>query len=208
MTLRKCHWATTTDKADLIRRFNEFMKQEVRRLHLDYPLVITLEKQEWEILWHRVQNFFPCNHDEADTRITYHCNLEYKPTVVIASDTGILILLVHAFVSSICIFLIMTAFYIPRKISLRLYLRYLITMVMQLESRCQQCSSSPAVIQWVTTTVSPKMLYLNGPWSKKSQLLSFCQIWESITISQRRQKKTWKNLSRCLSMVWMFRCMF
>ena len=34
----------------------------------------------------------------------------------------------------------------------------MITLVMQLQSRCQQCSSSPAVIQWVTSTVSLELL--------------------------------------------------
>ena len=52
-------------------------------------------------------------------------------------------------------FLIMTGFYKPRKTSLWMYLRFMITLVMKLQSRCQQCSSSPAVIQWVTSTVSP-----------------------------------------------------
>ena len=38
------------NKADLIRRLNQFLKREVPRLHLDYSLVITLEKEAWEIL--------------------------------------------------------------------------------------------------------------------------------------------------------------
>ena len=38
-----------------------------------------------------------CNHEEADTRIMYHCTLEDKPTVVIATDTDIL--MVYAFAS-------------------------------------------------------------------------------------------------------------
>ena len=46
-----------------------------------------------------VQNLSPCNHEEADTRIMYHCTLEDKSTVVIALDTDILILLVHVFAS-------------------------------------------------------------------------------------------------------------
>ena len=39
-----------SNKADLIRRFNKFVKRDVPHLHLDYPLVITLEKEAWEIL--------------------------------------------------------------------------------------------------------------------------------------------------------------
>ena len=38
------------NKADVIRRLNEFLKREVPRLHLDYSLVITLKKEAWEIL--------------------------------------------------------------------------------------------------------------------------------------------------------------
>ena len=62
------------------------------------------------------------------------------------------------------IFLIMTGVYKSRKTSLWMYLRFMITLVIQLQSRCQQPSSSLAVIQWVSSTVSPKRLYLNGPW--------------------------------------------
>ena len=75
------------------------MKQEVPRLHLDYALVITLEKEAYKISLTRVQNLSPCNHEEADTRIMYHCTLEDKPAVVIASDTDILVLMVHVFAS-------------------------------------------------------------------------------------------------------------
>ena len=64
-------------------------------MHLDYPLVITLEKETLKISLNGVQNLSPCNHEEADTRIMYYCTLEDKPTVVIASDTDILILMVH-----------------------------------------------------------------------------------------------------------------
>ena len=87
------------NKADLIRRFNEFVKREAPQLQLDYPLVITLEKVASEISVTGVQNLSSCNHEEADTRIMYHCILEDKQTVVIASDTDILILTVHVLAS-------------------------------------------------------------------------------------------------------------
>ena len=77
----------------------EFVKQEVSRLHLDYLLVITLEKVAWEISLSGVQNLSQCNYKEANTRIMYHCTLEDKPTVVIVWDTDILILIVHVFAS-------------------------------------------------------------------------------------------------------------
>ena len=60
--------------------------------------MITLEKVAWEISLIGVQNLSPCNHEEG-THITYHCTLEDKPTVVIASDTDILILMLHVFAS-------------------------------------------------------------------------------------------------------------
>ena len=47
------------NKADLIRVLNEFLKREVPRLHLDYSLVITLEKKSWEISLSGVQNLSP-----------------------------------------------------------------------------------------------------------------------------------------------------
>ena len=46
-----------------------------------------------------LQNLSPCNQEEADTCIMYHCIVDDKPAVVIASDTDILIFIVHVFVS-------------------------------------------------------------------------------------------------------------
>ena len=87
------------NKTDLIRQINKFVKQEITRLHLEYPLVIKLEKEVWEISLNGVQNLCPFNREEADNRIMYHCTLEDKPTVVIASDSDILKLMVHVFAS-------------------------------------------------------------------------------------------------------------
>ena len=87
------------NKANLNRRLNKFVKREIPRLHLDYSLMIALEKEAWEISLTGVQNLSPCNHEEEDTRIMYHCTLEGKQTVVNALDTDILILLVHVFAS-------------------------------------------------------------------------------------------------------------
>ena len=75
------------------------MQQKVSRLRLNYPPVITLEKEAWEISLTGVQNLSLCNHEEADTRIVYHCTLEDKPKVVIALDNDILILMVLVFAS-------------------------------------------------------------------------------------------------------------
>ena len=61
--------------------------------------MITLEKEACEISVTGVQNLSPCHHEEVETRIMYHCTLEDKPTVVIASDTDTLILTEHVFAS-------------------------------------------------------------------------------------------------------------
>ena len=45
--------------------------------------------------------------------------------------------------------------------------RFIITSVIQLQSRCHQCSFSPVVILWITSNVSPRRRYLHGSWSKK-----------------------------------------
>ena len=85
------------NKADLIRRFNEYVRREVPKMNLDYPLVITSEKNALEITSSGIEVLLPCNHEEADTRIMYHCTLDDKPIVVIASDTDILMLLLYVF---------------------------------------------------------------------------------------------------------------
>ena len=89
----------SSNKGDLIRRFGEFVQREVPRLDFHYPMVVTIEKNTWEITSAGVSVLPPCNHEEADTRVIYHCMMEDKPTVVIASDTDILILMVYAFAS-------------------------------------------------------------------------------------------------------------
>ena len=87
------------NRADIIRRLNEFVKRDIPRLHLDYSLAITLEKEAWEIWLAGAQNLCPCNNKEADTRIICHCTLKDKPIVVIGSGSDVLILLVHIFAS-------------------------------------------------------------------------------------------------------------
>ena len=89
---------------------------------MDYPPVMTLEKEEWEILLTGVQNLSPCNHKELDIRIMYHCTLEDKLTVIIPSDTDILILcymylhFASYYGTCICMYFpIITGFYKPKK---------------------------------------------------------------------------------------------
>ena len=121
------------NKADLIRRFSGFMQREVPHLHLDFPLMIILEKEALEKSLTGVQNLSPCNRKESDNRNRYHCTWEDKLAVVIASDTDILILMVHVLASRI-----------PDH---DWFLRFMIRSIMLVQSRCQQCSSSAALMQ-------------------------------------------------------------
>ena len=61
-----------------------------------------------------------------------------------ALDNDILILMGHVFASVLPDH---ACFYKPRKASLLVYLRFMIILLIQLQSRYQQCSYSPAVIQ-------------------------------------------------------------
>ena len=58
---------------------------------------MTLEKETREITPTGIKHLFTCNHEEADTRVIYHCTLDDKPIVVIATDSDILMLMVDAF---------------------------------------------------------------------------------------------------------------
>ena len=121
------------NKADLIRRFSGFMQREVPHLHLDFPLMIILEKEAQEKSLTGVQNLSPCNRKESDNRNMYHCTLEDKLAVVIASDTDILILMVHVLASRI-----------PDH---DWFLRFMIRSIMLVQSLCQQCSSTADLMQ-------------------------------------------------------------
>ena len=141
------------------------VNREVKMWWSHYPLVITLEKVAWEISLTGVQNLSPFNHEEAGlalyTIALWRINQQWWLHRI----------LISWYLCCMClhlVFLIMTGFYKPRKNNLGMYIRFVITLVMQLQSRCHQCSSSPAVIQWVTSTVSPRRLYLGESWSKRS----------------------------------------
>ena len=73
----------------------------------------------------------------------YHYTLDSKPTMVVASDTDILILMVHFFASRLPDH---DLFLQTKKNQFVNVSKIHITLVMQLQSRCQQFSSSPAVI--------------------------------------------------------------
>ena len=145
------------NKADLIRRLNEFVKREIPRLHLDYSLVITFEKEAWKISLNGVQNVQ--NIDVITKKLTHAlCTITLWRINQQWRLHRILIYWYLWYMYLHVVFSVMTGFYKPRKSSLWMYLRFMVTLVMQLQSRCQQFSSSPAVIQWVTSTVNLELL--------------------------------------------------
>ena len=95
--------------------------------------MIILEKEAQEKSLTGVQNLSPCNCKESDNRNMYHCTLEDKLAVVIASDTDILILMVHVLASRI-----------PDH---DWFLRFMIRSIMLVQSLCQQCSSTADLMQ-------------------------------------------------------------
>ena len=88
------------------------------------------------------------------------------------------------------VFLIRTGVYKPRNTSFWMYLRFMITLAMQLQSLasnvCPHCNTL-----WVTSTVSPGRLYLNGSWTGQEvlavELLS--DLGEYIHLSETSEEK-------------------
>ena len=119
--------------------YKDFLKNSLKkgrsqkRLYIDYPLVITLEKEAWELSLTGGQNLSPCNHKEAGTHIIDHRTLEDKPTAMIASDTDILIIMINVFASRLSDH---DWFVQTKKIQFVNVLRFMITLVMKLQSRC------------------------------------------------------------------------
>ena len=93
-----------------------------------------------------VQNLPPCNHNKVDTHIMYHRTLEDKPTAVIASDTGILIIMVNVYASHLTDHDWFSTDQEKPVCECSKIQRFMISLVMQLQSSCDQCSSSPALI--------------------------------------------------------------
>ena len=94
-----------------------------------------------------VQNLPPCNHNKVDTHIMYHRTLEDKPTAVIASDTGILIIMVNVYASHLTDHDWFSTDQEKPVCECSKIQRFMISLVMQLQSSCEQCSSSPALIK-------------------------------------------------------------
>ena len=65
------------NKADLISRFNDYIQKDEVRSQMVWPVVATLEKETREITSTDIKHLFTCNHEEADTRVLYHCTFFY-----------------------------------------------------------------------------------------------------------------------------------
>ena len=84
------------NKTGLIKFIADYCKTEKNRYMLKIPLTITAGSSEWLITRNQVLQLPSCNHHEADTRIIHHAMQSTLPTVVVASDTDIFILLLYA----------------------------------------------------------------------------------------------------------------
>ena len=99
------------------------------------------------------------------------------------------------------IFLIMTGFYESRKTIFWMHLRFMITLVMLLQSHCQQCSS-------LLLFYSILLLYVQEVYTWIGLEARSVTCWVSIRFgsiptSQRHQKKSWKN---CLDIFQWYAC--
>ena len=74
----------------------EFFRSAEGRKLLTIPLIITCREEAWEISKSKVEVLPRCNHEEADTRMILHANSKDTPVVVVAKDTDVFVLLVHA----------------------------------------------------------------------------------------------------------------
>ena len=84
------------NKEDLIRMAAEFFRSAEGRKLLTIPLIITCREEAWEISKSKVKNLPRCNHEEADTRMILYANSKDISVVVVAKDTVVFVLLVHA----------------------------------------------------------------------------------------------------------------
>ena len=83
--------ANKTNLIPLPARF--FRSTEGRRL-LDIPLLSTEEEKLWKVT---CTESISWNHEEADTRLVLHACRSEIDVVVVAKDTDVLVLLVHAY---------------------------------------------------------------------------------------------------------------
>ena len=85
------------NKRDLIKLASKFYQSPEGRQMLSLPLTFTDGDRTLEITRFRSIERFQCNQEEADTRLILHASLQDTNVVVVAKDTDILLLLVHAY---------------------------------------------------------------------------------------------------------------
>eukprot|EP00795_Rhopilema_esculentum_P000988 gene988-biopygen7430 len=85
------------NKKDLIRLASKFFRSEEGRRYSKMPLVFTEQEQQWEIARDGASESFECNHEEADSRLLLQACEKDTVVVVVAKDTDVLVILVHAY---------------------------------------------------------------------------------------------------------------
>ena len=81
----------------MTRLASKFFRSEEDRRHLKMPLVFTEQEQQWEITRDGASETFECNHEEADSRLVLLACEKNTVVVVVAKDTDVLVILVHAY---------------------------------------------------------------------------------------------------------------
>eukprot|EP00795_Rhopilema_esculentum_P011083 gene11083-biopygen13452 len=61
------------------------------------PLVFTEQEQQWEITRDGASESYECNHEEADSRLVLQACEKDTVVVVVAKDTDVLVIIVHAY---------------------------------------------------------------------------------------------------------------
>ena len=90
------------NKTNLISFLTNYYKKCDVRTSFEIPLIITEGNHTWRMTKDSVQDAFECNHVEADTRVVLHAYESPNPVIIVASDTDILVLLLHAY-TKMCI---------------------------------------------------------------------------------------------------------
>ena len=85
------------NKYDLVKLIVHYFKQYKVKQKLTVPVLVNDSDHTWEAANSTVRQVFPCNHEEADTRLVLHCTLQDTANVIISTDTDVLILLTFMF---------------------------------------------------------------------------------------------------------------
>ena len=85
------------NKTDLIELLMKYMQSFECRSKLPCEFIVTSKEKTMKVSKATVQVLEDCNHEEADTRLVLHAILCEQDSVIVASDTDVLVLLVWAY---------------------------------------------------------------------------------------------------------------